>query len=198
MNTTQSVRSRLKNLFVNPPEGSRCWGGSDELLIRREVFAEHLYGKKELTPADHSELIEEVLHEALEVLPSADSSSYISWLVQLGATFGYTSASARLLIQLVLRLGHHTHEELVAQLDKFQMPLAISTFVFVAKNRKLLLSNEFGDKGDAMARKAVWALGKLERDQNSAEANAGLRELAEFKDRKVARYATSMLKRGEC
>lgn len=198
MNTSRSVRSRLKDLFVNPPEGSRrCWG-VEEARIRREVFAEHLYGKKELTPAEQSELIDEVLHEALDTLPGADSSSYILWLVKLGATFGYPSTSARLLIQLVLRLGHYTHEELVSQLAKFQMPLAISTFVFVAKNRKLLLSDEFGDKGDAMARKAVWALGKLERDQNSAEANAGLRELAELKDRKVARYATSMLKRGEC
>ena len=198
MNTNHSVRSRLKDLFVNPPEGSRRWGGSEEARIRREVFAVHLYGKKELTQADHAELIDAVLHEALDTLPSAESSDYISWLVQLGATFGYTSASARLLIQLVLRLGHNTHEELVSQLAKFEMPLAISTFVFVAKNRKLLLSDEFGDKGDAMARKAVWALGGFEGKQNSAEAQAALFELAEFKDRKVARYATSMLKRGEC
>ena len=199
MNTVNQLRYRLRLLYASQPQGSRFGGGEREHEIRKAVFIQHLYGDVRGESSDHTKLVEETLREALETLPARDSYQYIWWLVNLAQTFGFSQSAAPLMIQLLLRLGHDMHEELVDQLENLRLPLAIPAFVFAAKHRKLLLSDENGDKGDAMARKAVWALGKLRREgKNSEEAEAGLRELAELKDRKVARYATSMLKRGEC
>jgi hypothetical protein len=199
VNTGNQLRERLRLLYASQPQGSQFGGGELEHAIRKTVFIHHLYGDVRGEPSDHTQLVEDTLREALETLPAQDSDQYIWWLVCVARTFGFSQSAAPLMIQLLLRLGHDTHEELVDQLERLRLPLAIPAFVFAAKHRKHLVNSEYGDDGDAMARKAVWALGKLRRtDTNSAEAEAALCELAELKDRKVARYATSMLKRGEC
>jgi hypothetical protein len=189
-------RDRLRRAYADVP--SLSWCTEQEKAVRDAMLFKHLFGGPASVPEDRTPVVESVLREALYTPPSADSYRYIWWLVKLGAAIGYSAASAPLLIQLLLRLGHGAHEEIVSELDSLQMPLAIPAFVFAAKHRKQLLG-DWSDKGDAMARKAVWALGKLRRgDRSCAEAEAALLELSQLKDRKVARYAISMLKRGEC
>ncbi len=200
MTTCTQFRDRLRRFYADAPNGFHlCYRTDQEKVIRDALLVQYLYGDPLSVPADHTPLVESSMREALETLPGKGSAEYITWLMRVGTAFGFAPSTAPLLIQLLLRLGHHTHEEIVTELDSLEMPLAIPAFVFAAKHRKHLVNGEYGDDGDAMARKAVWALGKLRRtDTNSGEAEAALCELAELKDRKVARYATSMLKRGEC
>lgn len=152
-------------------------------LMKGEWSQEHFL--QEFHPElDREELVLDRLKDAKRL----KSAAKVNFALNIGFIFGFTQKHFDILCDLLVADWHYSHEDLVTAIDEFKDERAIPLLYKSALSKFSYLDY---DDACALARKAIWALGKI----GNHEAEIALENLEECKESTISQYAREQLER---